>query len=163
MTKPEQEISFEAAKAIALRSLNLAPRTKHQLRLKLSQRGVPENTVEQVLERLVEINLVDDLAYAQMFIRSKIASRGLAPLVLRKELAQKGVPAELIELALGELDPEATREIALGQAQKKLRSLQGVDEQIQTRRIASFLARKGYPSNLIWSVIRELSLDSGSL
>jgi regulatory protein len=108
-----------------------------------------------VLDRMSEVGLVDDEAYAEMFVRSKQETKGLAAAALRHELRGKGVAEELIEASLEEIDPETEKDQARALVRRRLRTLQGVDRETQTRRLAGFLARKGYGPGVSYQVIRE--------
>jgi len=145
----------EVARQIALRQLTMAPRSRKQLEDKLRQRGCDDDVARTVLDRLTEVGLVDDEAYARMLVRSRQETRGLAPRALTQELRRKGVADEIIEGALGDVDPDDDADRARQLVEKRLRTMRGLDRQVQTRRLAGFLARKGYDSSLAFRVIRE--------
>ncbi|MCK0111463.1 recombination regulator RecX [Ornithinimicrobium sp. F0845] len=145
----------DVARKIALRQLELAPRSRKQLEDKLRQRGCDDGVARSVLDRLTEVGLVDDEAYARMLVRSRQETRGLAPRALTQELRRKGVADEVIEDALADVDPDDDADRARQLVEKRLRTMRGLDRQVQTRRLAGFLARKGYDSSVAYRVIRE--------
>ncbi|MGA2023143.1 MAG: regulatory protein RecX [Steroidobacteraceae bacterium] len=65
----------------------------------LVAQGFEAATARVVLDQLVERGYVDDERYAQQFVAHH-AERGQGPLRIRRELAQRGVGAEVIEAAL---------------------------------------------------------------
>lgn len=138
-----------------LRQLAMAPRSRQQLRDKLRQRNCPDDVAEAVLDRMAEVGLVDDEAFAGMLVRAKQAGRGLATRALSQELRTKGIDPETAEAVLADIDPEEERERARALVVKKLRTMHGLDATVQTRRLAGMLARKGYPSSVAFAVIRE--------
>ncbi|NNG39546.1 regulatory protein RecX [Flexivirga sp. ID2601S] len=138
----------------------MAPRSRKQLADKLRQRGCTDEVAAEVLDRMEEVGLIDDAAYAGMLVRSQQASRGLARGALRQELRRKGVDDEIARAQLDEIDEESERERARALADKKLRSMHGLDATVQTRRLAGMLARKGYSPSVAWSVIREAIADA---
>lgn len=160
---PEQDLQgrddepdpYDVARQIVLRQLAMAPRSRQQLLDKLRQRNCPDEVAEAVLDRMTEVGLVDDEAYAAMLVRSKQAGRGLATRALARELRTKGIDPETAEATLADIDPEAERERARALVDKKLRTMHGLDPNVQTRRLAGMLARKGYPSSMAFAVIRE--------
>ena len=81
----------DVARQIVLRQLAMAPRSRQQLRDKLRQRGCADDVAEAVLDRMADVGLVDDEAYAAMLVRSKQTGRGLAARALARELRTKGV------------------------------------------------------------------------
>ena len=143
------------AKNMVLRKLTRAPQTRQQLADYLLERGITDDIVEQVLGRMADVGLVNDAEYAAMFVRSKRASRGLAPRVLAQELRQRGVDAEIIETELSAISPSDDRELALSLVTKKLASMARFDKETRTRRLTSMLVRKGFGPGLAFDVVRE--------
>lgn len=140
---------------IVLRQLAMGPRTRAQLETKLRERDCDPQLSRQVLDRMSEVGLVDDEAYAEMYVRSKQESKGLAASALRHELRSKGVAEDTIDAALEEVDPETEKVQARELVRRRLRTMRGLDLEVQTRRLAGFLARKGYGSGISYQVIRE--------
>lgn len=159
---PEQDPEADphaVARAIVLRQLTGAPKSRSQLEQALRRKNCPDDVAAQVLDRMEEVGLVDDEAYAHLFVRSKQAGRGLARRALAHELRTKGVDEQVAAEVLDQIDPEEERERAAALVAKRLRSLHGLDRQVQTRRLAGMLARKGYPGELARQVIGE-ALDA---
>jgi regulatory protein len=151
---------YDVARQIVLRQLTMAPRSRAQLEDKLRQRDCPDDVAAAVLDRLTDVGLVDDEAYAQMLVRSQQAGRGLARRALARELRTKGIDPELAAETLEGIDEESERERARGLVAKKLRSMHGLPAEVQTRRLAGMLARKGYSSTTAFAVIREAIADA---
>ena len=145
----------DVARRIVLRQLAMGPRTRRQLEDKLRDRGCDPQVAARVLDRMGEVGLVDDEAYAEMFVRSRQETKGLAAGALRHELRAKGVADHVVDAALEEIDPEHEKEQARALVRRRLRTVRGLDREAQTRRLAGFLARKGYGSGVSLQVIRE--------
>lgn len=143
------------ARAIVLRQLAMAPRSRAQLEQKLRQRGCPDDVAQQVLDRMTEVGLVDDEAFAELLVRSKQSARGLARKALAHELRKKGIDGDVADEALAQVAPSDERVKAEELVAKKLRSLHGLDADTQARRLAGMLARKGYSGEVAWPVIRD--------
>ncbi|MGD8200072.1 regulatory protein RecX [Ornithinimicrobium sp. W1679] len=143
------------ARRIVLRQLAMGPRTRRQLEDKLRDRGCERDVARGVLDRMTEVGLVDDESYAEMYVRSKQETKGLAAGALRHELRQKGVPEEVVDAALEEIDPEREKEQARALVARRLRTMRGLERDVQTRRLAGFLARKGYGPGVAYQVVRE--------
>lgn len=143
------------ARKIVLRQLAMGPRTRRQLEDKLRDRDCDPQVAARVLDRMSEVGLVDDEAFAEMYVRSKQETKGLATTALRQELRQKGVSDELVDATLQDIDPEQEKEQARALVARRLRSMRGLDREVQTRRLAAFLARKGYDAGVSYQVIRE--------
>lgn len=143
------------ARQIVLRQLTAAPRSRHQLEEALRRKDCPPEVAAAVLDRMEEVGLVDDEAYAGMLVRSQQAGRGLARRALRQELRRKGVDDETAAAALDAVDPDDEEERARALVAKKLRTMHGLEAHVQTRRLAGMLARKGYDADVALRVVRE--------
>lgn len=144
---------------MVLRRLTAAPRTRQDLREDLLRRNVPPEVADQVLDRFTDVGLIDDSAFARMWVESRQRSRGTAAPVLRQELRAKGVPAEDIEQALGDGDPELDRQRARDLVARRLASTARLDGPARMRRLVGMLVRRGYSSSLAYGVVRELLAD----
>ncbi len=125
----------------------------------MARRDVPDDVVTTVLDRFTEVGLVDDLAYAEMLVRSRHADRGLARRALAHELRAKGISPELAEQALDQLDGDDERRTARELVARKAAGTAGLDRQRRRRRLAQMLARKGYPPGLALGVVDEVLAD----
>ncbi len=150
---------LSVARNIALRQLSLAPKTRYELEQKLAKKGVDETITKECLDRLTEVGLIDDLAYAEMFVRSKCVTKKISRSVLRMELRQKGIGDEHIEQALLQISDEDEYEMATQLVIKKLRSMNGLEKEVMQRRLYGLLARKGYHSGIVIRVIKEQLAD----
>jgi regulatory protein len=150
----------EEARKIVLRQLAMAPRSRAELLQKLTQRGCDAEVAASVLDRMTQVGLVDDKAYAQMFVRSQQTGRGLAKRALARELRAKGIEAHLADETLASISDAEERDRARALAGKKLRAMHGLGSEVQTRRLVAMLARKGYSSSMVYAVIREVIADT---
>jgi regulatory protein len=151
-----------AAKAICLRLLTARPRTRAELRAALTRKGFAEDTAEATLDRLTDVGLLDDAAFAEMWVRSRHAHSGRARTALVAELRRKGVDEATAREAAEEVDPATEERRARELVRKKLqRPASPSDQTGATRRLVSMLARKGYPQGLAIRVVREELADHG--
>jgi regulatory protein len=149
------------ARAIVLRQLAQAPRTRAQLTATLNRRGVPEEVSERVLNRFVDVRLVDYAGFAETWVQSRHSSRGLARRALAYELRQRGVAEETAAQALATLEPDEERATAKQLATRSLAASRTLEPEVRIRRVASMLARKGYPVGVALTVVREALADEG--
>jgi regulatory protein len=115
---------------------------------------VPDSIATRMLDRFEELGLVNDEEFARMWVQSRQRSRGLAPRVLAMELKRKGIADDIVRDVLADLDPESERAAAHRLVQKKLRSMAGLDDTTRIRRLTGMLARKGYPPQVAFDVVR---------
>jgi regulatory protein len=159
-TRDGEPDAYDVARQIVLRQLAMSPKSRKQLRDKLRQRNCPDDVAEAVLDRMTELGLVDDEAYAGMLVRSQQSGRGLAKRALARELRTKGVDDETARATLEAIDPDTERDQAERLVAKRLKGMHGLEPVVQTRRLAGMLARKGYPADLAMAVIRAAIADA---
>lgn len=146
---------LQTVRNIGLRRLTRSPMSRYQFEQYLLKRNVPLEAVTQVADRFEEIKLLDDQEFAAMWVRTRRSIRGTGWRVLRQELKQKGIPAEIIEtFALN--DPVIEYEMAVEIATKKFRSLSQLDRDVIWRRLTGFLIRRGHSSSTAIRVTTEL-------
>lgn len=154
-TRGAEPDAHDWARQIVLRHLSSTPKSRSQLEVVLRRKNCPDEVAAAVLDRMEEVGLVDDTAFAGMLVRSQQAGRGLARRALAHELRRKGVDDVTAEAALEEVDPAAEEARARELVAKRLRSMSGLDPVVQTRRLAGLLARKGYGSDIAMRVVRD--------
>ena len=151
----------DVARQICLHQLEFAPRTRAELAATLAKKGVDGDVAEQVLGRFTEVGMIDDAAFAALWVSSRHRGRGLAGPALRQELRRKGVEEPLIAEAVEQLDPEQERATARALVERKLRTTRGLPTDARVRRLAGMLARKGYPAGVAFAVVREALAEEG--
>lgn len=143
------------ARIICLKLLTDRPRTRQELAGVLRTRGVPADTATAVLDRLGEVGLVDDAAFADQWVHTRHTGRGLGRRALAAELRRKGVSDEMASEALAGVDEAAEQRRASELVERRLRSiLADAPHQAVARRLVGMLSRKGYPPGLARRVVR---------
>jgi regulatory protein len=152
----------EVARNIAFRKLAASARTRHELDAALQKKHVPDEVAATVLDRLEEVGLVDDEAFAQSWVESRQQRRHLSRSALRRELSSKGVDRDHVDAALATVDVEDELAAARALAAKKAASTAGLDPLVRHRRLVGVLARRGFGSGIIATVLGELRDDDGA-
>lgn len=143
------------ARTILLSKLTAQARSRQELAEALAAKAVPDDVAKRVLDRFEQVGLVDDAAFAELWVRSRQSSRGLSRRALAHELRAKGIDKELISGSLEQVQPDDEQEAARRLVERKLRSTRGLDRLVRTRRLVGMLARKGYPPGVATQVVRE--------
>lgn len=151
---PTPERLEQRARNVLLHQLARSAKSTHQLRQILEKREIPSEIAERVLERFTEVGLIDDAAYAETIVNSRRNFKGLAKSAIKRELAEKGVSAQLVEQAVDGITTEVDLESAKQLAARRIRQMQSLEADVRQRRLAGYLGRKGYPSNVVFAAIR---------
>ena len=144
------------AKAICLRLLTGAARPRAGLAAALLRKGIPDDVAERVLDRLAEVGLIDDEAYAQSFVASRHRHGGLGASALRQELTRKGVDAQTAASVVAVVDHDAEYQRARALLERRVDSAMANGVDAARRRLLGLLARRGYPADLAQRVVQEV-------
>jgi regulatory protein len=143
----------------ALRLLGHRPRAEQELRERLTRRGFPAEVVAATLARLRDYGYVDDAAFARAWVESRTGAAARGRRLLLHELRAKGVDPEIAARTLAEVPDEL--EVARALAEKKARTLRGLDAPTFRRRLGTYLHRRGFTTEVITSVVRQLVRREG--
>jgi regulatory protein len=135
--------------------LSRSARTRGQLADLLARKEVTAEVAETVLDRFTELGLIDDAAYAEAFTRSRHEHKGLGSRAIAFELRRRSVPDELVQEAVSVLDTEQEQQTASRLARERQARMNGLPREVQARRLAGFLARKGYGGDVVGRAVRE--------
>jgi regulatory protein len=144
------------ARTICLRALTQRARTRAELAGLLSRRGVPAEAAAHVLDRFTEVGLIDDAALAENFAAGAHLERGLSRRAVAAKLRGRGVDEPVVQAAVDQIDADSEYAAARAIAVRRLRSLDGLEPQVQARRVASALGRRGYPPALAFRVVKDV-------
>ena len=151
------ELNYEAALNKALKALARRARSRREMRLLLERGGFREPDIEAVQERLLELRLLDDRAFACEVVDSYGKGRGESTEALRHRLSLEEISSEDVESAIEEtLAGETDLERALVLGRRRVRAYRRLDKDASARRLASFLAQKGYDLEIIRDVCRQV-------
>ena len=154
--KQQQKVMNAAIKLLAARA-----RSEQQLREKLLTKSWLEpSLIEVCLARLKELGYVNDRNFALNYALSRLTLRAIGKARLRRELAVKKVPGEIIEETLEQVYEEVAEEDSLKRAiDKHLRIYGKPTDPKSTRRIIAYLVRQGFVYDLIMKKLRALQME----
>ena len=150
-------LRLDSARALArekaLTYVSQRQMSRKELRDKLRQKGVDEDTAGYCVAWLLDHGLIDEESYAAAIVRH-YAAKGYGPGRVRGELIRRGIPRELQEDALNampESDSKIDRYIA-----SRLRDPEDRDE---LRKLTAALYRRGFSGEEIRSALARFHAD----
>ncbi|UGT63530.1 recombination regulator RecX [Nocardia asteroides] len=147
--------TVEQAKEACLRLLAVRARSRAELVQRLSAKGFDAEVTAAAVDRLAEVGLVDDAAFAEQWVQARHTFSGRGRAALAQELRRKGVAPETAAAALDGISGDDEQERAAELVRRKLRSLPAsVDRDTALRRLSGMLARRGYPASVAFPVVR---------
>ena len=137
----KQASLFKTCLEAALHYLGYRPRSEAEVRQRLRRRGFRDEVVDEVIIRLKELRLLDDVAFAHYWKDSRLSFRPRSKRLIKLELRQKGVSAETANEVVEDLDDESA---AYEAGVKKARALSNLDYNEFRRRLSGYLRRRGF-------------------
>ncbi|MBI5599306.1 MAG: regulatory protein RecX [Deltaproteobacteria bacterium] len=150
-----------SAMTAALKLLSYRQRTTAEVRKKLHAAGYAGPDIDGTIGRLIEDRYLDDEAFTRDFITSRVKNRCWGRRKIEYELGRKGVGAEIIKKALGELE-DSVEVLAAEEALEKWLRKQGLSVSRPATRdtavkAARHLGARGFSFSVIRAVIKNPS------
>lgn len=143
---------------LAVRYLQARPRSQAEVRDRLKRAEIAPELIKQTLERLQELDLLNDRAFAEAWVNYRNTTGPRGQKMLRSELLQKGVDRATVAEVLDDeelLGDEAARALEL--ARGRLRSYANVaDWATFQRRLGGYLLRRGFDYATVRSVVAQV-------
>jgi len=130
----------DTAKVRAIKILGNRSLSGAELKKRLINKGESEETAQITVDWLCEMGLIDDAQYARSIIRHYIGKNyGMAR--VKDELFKRGIPREMWDDALAELNDTDVDDAAYRFFESKLK---GSVEQTDIKRATNALLRRGF-------------------
>jgi regulatory protein len=153
----------QSAYVKVLRWLGSRQRTVKEIKSYLRRHKYEAAVIEDVLIRIQQQGYIDDERFSRTLAEERLASHGKGKRWIRQELLHKGVDRSIVQETLSDIDEEAELQSATNIARKRWRSAAGKDDPKDGRRkLAAYLARRGYSPSIVQSAVRAVTSDSGS-
>lgn len=151
------ETELSQAKNAAYRYLSYRPRSRAEVEQKLVEKSFSRKIIHTVLADLDRLGYVNDREFARQWARSRVRVRGFGRRRIEQELRSKGVSSDVISEALEVVFEDSSEaDIARQEAERKLKSLIRFEPEVRRRRLAGFLERKGFSSDIISTILRTI-------
>ena len=119
----------------------------------LQKKAVSEPIIREVLHKLREHDYVNDREFANVYVLTQIKTTTKGPVVIRKELYEKGILPELADEALGQFTYDKQIEIAQKLYEKAKKQAKKYSTQQWRQYVGQLLRQKGFSTHIIQEVI----------
>ena len=150
------EDNYERAKQSAFNFISYRPRSISELSQNLRRKKYDENTVERVIARLIELEMLDDKEFTRYWVEQRETFKPRSRRALSYELYQKGVKREIIDEIVAEIDEDAAAYRA--GLQKALRWANLPKDKFR-QDLIRFLQRRGFNYSIIAPATEKLWLE----
>ena len=143
------------ALAYALKLLGYRQRSERELSQRLDRKGFTRAEAMDAVDRLKEAGYVDDAATARMLKDHAEGVKCLGRHGAKSFMRVRGIGSLDADEALEEYDEESAARRLLA---RKLRALEGQPRQVARRRLAGYLSRRGFSSEVTRKLL-QAALD----
>lgn len=144
----------ETAYQRALKFISFRMRTEREVMQKLSENGFSEDIIEPVLQRLNQSGLVDDNAFARLWVENRADFRPRSHRALAYELRHKGISDQVIDQTLDETMSE--EQLAYQAGLKGSKKLKALEKPEFRRKLYGYLARRGFFYEIISKTVNRI-------
>jgi regulatory protein len=151
----------DRAQQIAVNLISYRPRSTREITDKLTHKGFSHEISLLVIAKLLELNLLDDVTFARMFVRDKLRGKPMGKAMLRRKLLEKGIAFQLSESVLKEyVTDEQEQEAATTLATRKLKlsrsRLSALDTATRQKRLIDYLLSRGFSREIANKTVRSI-------
>ncbi|WP_430788125.1 recombination regulator RecX [Virgibacillus flavescens] len=151
-----QKDDLHKSYTLTINFLSYRMRTNKEIHDYLVKKEVDEEHIKQIIDRLTSEGLLDDSMFADSFVRTRISTSIKGPMLVKRELMEKGVSAATADKAV----EQYTFDIQMEKIQKwmdKKMNKQGKDSfKKQVQQLQVTLMQKGFQHDVIKESITEL-------
>lgn len=159
LTAFEEAAGSRRAFNSALNSLDYRDHSEKEIRAKLLRKH-DANYVDEAVEKLIELDLVNDERYAENYARELFERKKFGKMRIKSELRAKGISADIANAAVEELfeeeEPDNVQRIVdiIGK-----RYYNRMNDEVGRKKVFSALQRMGYSFSDIREAMSEFSDD----
>ena len=151
IAKLQASDDLEKARESALRYIENRPRSIAEVRKNLRGKAYDEDVIEHVINRFLDVGLLDDHVFATYWVEQREAFKPRSQMALRQELMQKGVDRSIIDQVVTTVDDESA---AQRLAQKQAPRYAHLDEATFRKKMMGYLQRRGFH----YGIIRDVTI-----
>ena len=144
-----------------LHYIDFKPRSKKEVYNYLLNLDVDEKSINEIIQKLIKIQYLDDERYAQSYILELIR-KSKGRLYILQNLLNKGIDQDLIQKYLNEYSFDEEKKNALKIVNKFISSIQKNPIKKQKMQITNKLLQEGYSFDIINYVLGEIEWTDNS-
>jgi len=153
--KSEKTYTVEQAKRALESYCVYQDRCHKEVEAKLYKIGMIPEACEIIILHLMEHNFLDEERFSKSFARGKFRIKKYGKVRITQELKFKNISPYNIKTALKEIDPSEYIETLNKLVVQKWDNTKEVNFYKKKKKVADFVIRKGYETNLIFEVLSQ--------
>ncbi len=129
---------------------------------KLREMRMIPQACELILLHLMEHDFLNEERFARSFARGKFRIKQWGQRRIVNELKQRDISAYNIKAGLSEISPDEYETVFQEVSRKRYESVNESNVFKKRKKVADFLLRKGFESNKVYEVLRDLEKENNS-
>ncbi len=158
MMHSERKYSFLKAKEKIEAWCAYQDRCHYDVNLKLISFGLDEEDRSRLISHLISYDFLNEQRFADAFVSGKVRIKKWGRVKIKQHLKAKQVPDRCVSEAMKNVDMDEYLNNLKSLAQKKSALIKDTGY-LKKQKIAQFLYGKGYESDLIQDVLKEILND----
>ncbi len=155
MTLPlENKKQLEQGMNKAFRYLSYQPRTIYEVTTHLRKKEFDTQIIQQIIQKLLELNYLNDHDFALLFVKSKVKYRPKSKFALGYALKKKGVDSSIIDSVLEDYEDE---DLAKKSIEPKFTRWKAFDNDKFKKKVMNYLKYRGFDFDVCMSTLDHFS------
>ncbi|HLR68956.1 recombination regulator RecX [Virgibacillus alimentarius] len=154
-----QEDTIHKTYTQVIHFLSYRMRTEKEIYDYLSKKEVDPAHIKQIIDKLIKEKLIDDKQFAESFVRTRIQTTNKGPMLVKRELIQKGVLNTIASQSIRAYTYEIQHEKAYKLAEKKRKQVKKNSLRKQVEQIQAILMQKGFTQEIVQDIIALIKND----
>lgn len=138
----------------AVRYLSLRPRSTKEIEEYLLKKDFTPETVKQTVERLLDLNYLNDEEFGKTFMKGRQEFKGRSKYFIKYELKQKGLDSNLIDTLSNEAHDDL--ETAKVFVERKRRAYSRLDKFEFQQKMMRLLQSRGFSFDIIHKALQDI-------
>ncbi|MBN1822130.1 MAG: RecX family transcriptional regulator [Prolixibacteraceae bacterium] len=154
-----EKLTTKQAFARAADLCSKSEKSSPEMKKKLMEWGLDKYDAEAVVEELKQEKFIDDDRYVKAYVRDKFKIGKWGRIKIRYYCRQKGLPGDLIETGLKEIEEESYVKLLLQTMSQKAKSINSKNRFDRMARIIRFTQNRGFEPEYIHRHLNEVVKD----
>jgi regulatory protein len=135
-------------------------RTQNEVRQRLKKWEVWGDEAEEIISELIQENFIDEERFAKVFASSKFRVKKWGKRKILLELKRRNISDYCIRQGMNEIDQDNYEHSLTELFEKKLsRAKKDENPFITQQKLGKFAIGKGYESELVWRILKNLKMS----
>lgn len=132
-------------------------RAQQEVRDKLYEWGLKQTDVEETIAKLISSNFINEERFAKAYAGGKFRIKKWGKVKIRIELKKKNISEYCIKKGMAEIEFRDYTKTLKSILEKKSKEIPNRKSLIKNYKLAQYAISRGYESDLVWDIIKEMT------